>query len=269
MPESVTDRPTKAHEYIFLLTKSAKYFWDKAAAAEESTNRGSGNKKRKLAGEEQNARLNTHMGSSVPTEASPTRNLRSVWTIATQPWRGAHFATFPQAIPEKCIKAGSRAAGKRCDCDELIQTPLGSGPIEDPTMETGRAGMNRPRRTDEGRRPITRREQRGHAKQMRESQYREEMEGICGPAFEHYIRTDKSGARPLPPDILGDFTKRGWITPVASCKHPVEQADTILDPFFGAGTVGLVAEKLGRKWVGIDLNLDYCLMAFDRITGWG
>lgn len=151
MPESVTDRPTKAHEYLFLLTKSAKYFFDQEAVREPTENR----VVQKPAGWNQgNGRHDTINGryekDGTVAEISG-RNLRSVWTIATQPFPEAHFATFPEAIPEKCIKAGSKIG------------------------------------------------------------------------------------------------------------------DVVLDPFFGAGTVGLVAEKLNRKWIGIELNPEYCEMAKKRI----
>ena len=76
MPESVTDRPTKAHEYVFLLTKSARYYYDAAAIAEPSID--------------------------------DTRNARTVWSITTQPYKGAHFATMPPELARRCILAGSK-----------------------------------------------------------------------------------------------------------------------------------------------------------------
>ena len=117
--------------------------------------------------------------------------------------------------------------------------------------------MNRPRRADEGTRPITRREQRGHAEQLRGHEHRAEIEARCGSAFAHYIRTDRSGARPLPADILAWLDSHRWLTPVAPCTHPVESAGVVLDPFSGSGTTGLAAARHGRKYVGIDLNAEY------------
>lgn len=173
----------------------------------------------------------------------------------------SHFATFPPALITPCILAGCPAEGKRCDCDEVIATPTGEGPIDDPSAVVGRAGMSRPRRSGEGTRPITRREQRGHAEQMRVSPHREEMEAACGDAFAHYIRTDSSGARPLPADALADFTARGWLVEVPPCTHPVEPAGTVLDPFMGSGTTAAVARSLGRKCIGFELNADYIEIA--------
>ena len=105
MPESVTDRPTKAHEYVFLLTKSARYYYDPGAIAEEATVGARGSTftegKTGVCGMGRNSR-------AVRIE-SDTRNARTVWPIATQPFKGAHFATMPPALAERCIKAGTKA----------------------------------------------------------------------------------------------------------------------------------------------------------------
>lgn len=91
MPESVTDRPTRAHEYVFMLSKSASYFYDAGAIAEDAV---------------------SDVGK---------RNARDVWTIATQPFDGAHFATMPPALAERCVLAGSQIG------DEVLDPFLGSG----------------------------------------------------------------------------------------------------------------------------------------------
>ncbi|NUB25757.1 DNA-methyltransferase [Azospirillum brasilense] len=133
MPESVTDRCTKAHEYLFLLSKTDRYFFDAKAIAEpvsgdpeSSRNRWdakdyavpgqkpqkrvsrSGNKARKpgLARGCPNG-TGQNVCGSVPWEGS-TRNKRSVWSVATSPFPDAHFATFPPALIEPCVLAGSR-----------------------------------------------------------------------------------------------------------------------------------------------------------------
>lgn len=105
MPESVTDRPTKAHEYIFLLSKSERYYYDAAAIAEPAqlSNRVGLERERASMPDSMSPRLRGHFGSS------GTRNRRSVWTVATQPYTGAHFATFPEKLIEPCILAGSAA----------------------------------------------------------------------------------------------------------------------------------------------------------------
>ena len=112
MPESVTDRPTKSHEYLFLLAKSERYYFDADAVAERATYSGitgmdgSGFKDpQSFNGKHRDAKM---FGSRVAVEGpdSGRRNIRSVWTVATQPYPGAHFATFPPKLVEPCIKAG-------------------------------------------------------------------------------------------------------------------------------------------------------------------
>jgi len=273
MPESVTDRPTKAHEYVLLLSKNARYFYDAEAVKEPFTQQPKDKRKPGMQGGKfskvyREAQLEAQNGSrNVERTCGTGRNKRSVWNIATKPYKGAHFAVFPEALVEPCILAGSRVAGKRCDCDQLITTPLASGPAEDPTLETGRAGMNRVRRDGEGTRPITRREQRSYAEQMKASPHRNIIEDTCGPAFAHYIRTDKSGARPLPPVILEELLRCGWLADPGPCTCPEQPADLILDPFCGAGTTGVVALRLGRRFLGLELKPEYVELARDRIMG--
>jgi DNA modification methylase len=110
MPESVTDRPTKSHSYLFLFAKSARYYYDAEAIREEaganthSRGRGSSPKD-----ELEAATSGRHAGWGASTTAVlPYRNRRSVWTIATQPYPEAHFATFPEALVEPCILAGTK-----------------------------------------------------------------------------------------------------------------------------------------------------------------
>jgi DNA modification methylase len=110
MPESVMDRPTKSHEYLFLLAKSERYYYDAEAAAEDCISAGEsrGGGLKVSASNEQypagSAKQNLDRYGVTPL----TRNRRTVWTVATQPYSGAHFATFPPALIEPCILAGSR-----------------------------------------------------------------------------------------------------------------------------------------------------------------
>jgi len=100
MPESVTDRCTKAHEYIFLLSKSAKYFWDAEAIAEPAA----------YAGQDRGGSTNRYAqnAAGMDNRQYARRNKRSVWTVNPQPFPGAHFATFPPKLIEPCIKAGAK-----------------------------------------------------------------------------------------------------------------------------------------------------------------
>jgi len=114
MPESVRDRCTKAHESLFLLSKSPRYYFDAAAIVEESVEpRGPGNIRpvRALPGERETGDNANVRGSLHKIGARAVRNKRSVWSVATQPFSEAHFATFPVALIEPCILAGSPAGG--------------------------------------------------------------------------------------------------------------------------------------------------------------
>ena len=124
MPESVTDRPTKAHEYLFLLTKSARYFYDADAIKEpildSSRNRYNYTFRGKK-NEQLKAPDNPRAIVGVREVTAGGRNKRSVWTITTKPTPYAHFATFPRKLVEPCILAGSREG------DVVLDTFCGSG----------------------------------------------------------------------------------------------------------------------------------------------
>jgi DNA modification methylase len=114
MPESTTDRPTSAHEKIFLLSNSARYFYDAEAVREVAINEG------RVVSYDGSQKNTGHQNRTYPG-AKPRdievhgRNLRNVWTIATAPFSEAHFATFPPALIEPCIKAGCPAGGTVLD----------------------------------------------------------------------------------------------------------------------------------------------------------
>jgi DNA modification methylase len=113
MPESVTDRPTKAHEYLFLLSKSARYFYDADAVREDGAGcLDLGRMKRPEARLGEGGKWANDNGYR--EEAG--RNIRSVWTIATQPYPGAHFAVFPEALVVPCVKAGTSERGVCPEC---------------------------------------------------------------------------------------------------------------------------------------------------------
>lgn len=117
MPESVTDRCTKAHEYIFLLSKSARYFYDAEAVREENSETshtgGQYRNEWKYTPVKKNMKLSgMRVGVPIPRNG---RNKRSVWTVATKPYKGAHFATFPPKLIEPCILAGCPVGGTVLD----------------------------------------------------------------------------------------------------------------------------------------------------------
>jgi DNA modification methylase len=130
MPESVTDRPTKAHEYLFLLAKSERYYYDADAIAERALQP---NGDPALTGQVKRAILQDVSASTLGTnQGAETRNKRTVWSVATYPFEGAHFATFPRALIEPCILAGSRPG------DVVLDPFMGSGTTAQVSEHLGR-----------------------------------------------------------------------------------------------------------------------------------
>lgn len=149
MPESVTDRFTKAHEDLFLLTKSSRYYFDHEAVKEEAkTKPGASWAERKEAGATRgNVAFGDNVGAGTQRgvfgnnvshnlgAANGKRNRRSVWTVTTRPYKGAHFATFPPALIEPCILAGSRPG-------DMVLDPFGgSGTTAGVALKYGRHAM--------------------------------------------------------------------------------------------------------------------------------
>jgi DNA modification methylase len=117
MPESVTDRPTKSHEYLFLLTKAERYFFDAEAIKEADKGQPSGNGfAGRQGGSARVGPLSGGNGTAERFEPGTGRNARSVWTIATAPFSESHFAVMPPALAERCIKAGCPPGGTVLDC---------------------------------------------------------------------------------------------------------------------------------------------------------
>lgn len=226
MPESVKDRPARSHEYVFLLTKSERYFYDAAAVAEQRAElRGSGNLHRKVATQGQDARVNTHLGYNVPTPAGQTtRNLRSVWTIGTQPFKNAHFATFPEKLVEPCILAGTSAGGVCATCGMPFQRVYERREVFPSDAATGNEEV-RHDGGDRERAPV-------------------------GSGGGNVLAT-----RRVATDVF---------LPACRCP-PVPVPATVLDPFCGSGRAGIVAKQLGRDFIGIDLGASYVAMAQQAI----
>ena len=222
MPESVGDRPTKSHEQVFLLTKASRYFWDATAIAENSLRAGDipgggsgfiwygagGNNKDGLAA---NARV----------PVAPARNARSVWTIATEAFSEAHFATFPTELVRRCILAGTSAKGRCPACGarwaRVVETEFVKLRNRLPTRKSRQNGAD--------------------------------MADISSRDAMGYNRTMTCGWRPT-----------------CGCDAGEPIPCTVLDPFGGSGTTGLVAEALGRDAILIELNADYCAMAEHRLA---
>lgn len=222
MPESVTDRPTGAHEYLFLLSKSRQYFFDQEAVREVATSTDNSVRDR------DNTKLNNPPGrtrmNGLVTNGYHYRNVRSVWNIATQPFSGAHFATFPEKLVRRCVLAGTSEKGVCGEC--------GAAWVR--VIERSR-GLERDRTADEGL--------PGHMSGHGKSQ-------LSGRLHAQW-KTENS-------DRLA-----GW-QPSCKCAAPAIPA-TVLDPFSGSGTTGVMANKLGRNFIGIELNPQYVKMAERRL----
>jgi DNA modification methylase len=211
MPESVRDRCTKAHEYIFLLSKSERYYYDQEAIAEPCA---WGNGQRVVnVDTPKNAALGLKPTREYGHELEGGRNKRSVWEVTTSPFPEAHFATFPPALIEPCILAG---------CPEKCCAKCGA-----PWVRNTESGET----TGKGSKP-------GKPAHLTPQGYLREGKSRCGDAIKITLN---------------------W-SPYAGTNP-----GTVLDPFGGAGTTGLVADRLGRNAILIELNPEYAGMAQRRI----
>ena len=133
MPESVRDRCTKAHEYVFLLSKSERYYFDHEAMKEKAA-QPVGEQKQTGQHKSRNPKGNGASAKSTlgSNQGAEFRTRRSVWTVATRPYKGAHFATFPPALIEPCILAGSRPG------DTVLDPFMGSGTTAAVALQHGR-----------------------------------------------------------------------------------------------------------------------------------
>ena len=238
MPESVTDRPTSAHEKIYLLTKRAHYFYDADAVREEHVT-DAPNKLRDKSKEAYNESYpGGHFSEGARPEGNPAgRNLRNVWNIPTQAFPESHFATFPEELVRRCIAAGTSEHGVCGKCGKQWERvseipyddehPTYSNWLKLQECNTKYAGHKE-------------QDSRGHGSEV--SRYYKEVWNSKGS----------------PKQTLG------W-RPGCECNAGEPVGATVLDPFSGAATTGLVALKMGRRYIGIELNPAYNKIALDRI----
>lgn len=311
MPESVTDRPTRAHEYVFLLTKSARYFYDAAAVAEPAIateNRG-GNKKAQhlvkgpgaygdgfkdrwqpsgtrnrrtvweipdpaderaafgmyLANLAQrlmdagidSATIGAAMRQAEADNLAAYADRSTVWTIATQPYSGAHYATMPEALIEPCILAGSSArACEHCgaawvrvvergmpspDSDRPQQRRAAQLWIEKGLTDEHLVALRAVGMADTGKAQHT---MTGYGKNTPEAQ---RLADEAKAALGGYLREF----------LTGTASTTGFAPGCACPDNTGSAASAVLDPFGGSGTVGCVALRLQRRAVLIELNQAY------------
>ena len=221
MPESVKDRCTKAHEYIFLLSKSPKYYFDNEAIKEDGVIK-AGTKGAKGSKDRQNQKgVNARPPEYKIYDGK--RNKRSVWTITTKPFKGAHFATFPMDLIEPCVLAG---------CPEKICVDCGKPYIRQ--VESKRFKRNELPKDDPRYRPNT---------------YEGSYKDINGKADAGYTETKDLGLQKQ-----------------CDCETNETKAGTVLDPFAGSGTTGIVAVNHNRNAVLLELNEEYIEIAKERIN---
>jgi DNA modification methylase len=228
MPESVTDRPTKSHEYLFLMAKSERYYFDAEAVREPGT-RYEWNSQKFKGGD-----LTRHHGSTRGKEtADPEagRNLRTVWPIATEAYPGSHFATFPRKLVEPCIKAGTSEKGVCPTCGAPWERV-----VESERIRT-RPGLD--------------------------SKCYDRSTGEELAANDKPWASERVGNRD-PGRHISVKSTTGWAAGCECGRGPIPA--TVLDPFAGSGTTLVVANALGRRAVGLDLSREYLGLAANRIT---
>jgi len=232
MPESVTDRPTKSHEYVFLLAKRPRYFYDIDSIREPPTGR-TGTMRFWKKGMEGQAKGNRNDAERVmQKDGSIGRNRRTVWEIATQLMPDAHFATFPEALVKPCIMAGTSARGACPKC---------GAPWRRVVEREEDAGLARSAGGKADEQPETDR-----AKRL--GQRRNAARAAGGN------HTNPLGGR---------VTAR-W-EPTCTCGTEETVPCVVLDPFGGSGTVAKVARDLGRSSILIEINPEYVQIAKKRL----
>jgi len=248
MPESVTDRPTKSYEHIFLLTKSPTYFWDGDSIREpfvypdrEYRRETEYHKTFGLLKSGNRTTGGLHNGRKRYGDASKGRNVRDVWTIPTEPFSESHFAVFPQALVERCIKAGTSEKG----CCPKCGSPWIRVVKKSAASHKAETHSAYPSGSSVGRLALLRQAAR-----------------IAGA---EYCAAKKTvGWQPSCNCVgCGDIDFGGMDV---TNSYPTPIPCTVLDCFVGSGTTLLVAQRLGRNAIGIELNPKYCDMARKRTS---
>lgn len=233
MPESVRDRPTSATEKIYLLTKSSTYYFDSDAVrvkAIEGTDLGLLRGKTfsddpGVSWHAKSIRDRQAAGVDSRTAGSGTRNMWNYWLLSPDPYAEAHFATFPREIPRRAILAGTSERGVCGAC----------GAPHRRVVERGELVPDNP----------------------------DDVNGTMGGRYAEDLAGFSNRTNDIKPRHHYEQIHKGW-QPTCPCDAPTVPA-TVLDCFSGAGTTGLVAVQLGRRYIGLELNQEYIDMSLKRI----
>jgi DNA modification methylase len=268
MPESCLDRCTRSHEYVFMLSKNERYYYDSSAIAEPAVRAGDspgGNKKVDAS--------RNDSGRDMTVPVGQTRNRRDVWTIATQSFKGAHFATFPEKLVEPMILSGSSTKGCCPKCgagwtritrsvrlDSSLRAVYAKKGSKYLGVDRNSGQRRLAESTTAGRRTT------GKHDSPFQGPVTLGWRPTC-PCYDDRYRAEFPKARSTRKrsqrDAWGDWWKRVRRRPGKDDWSVVPAM--ILDPFLGSGTTCLVAQRLGRRSIGIELSLSYCSMAKNRI----
>jgi len=275
MPESVTDRCTSSHEYVFHLAKAETYFYDQEAIREPCQSGSSdirkmeeqrariGGKHKTLADPLSKANEATNIGQKRAVGNPAGRNRRDVWQINTEPCPLAHFAVMPTKLVELCIKASTSEYGVCGKCRVPWVRLVSRGAVVPCGHGTSRKAA------------YLVREGRGRSSENKSvfATGTTRTRGTvgwrpCCSCYDDRYRAEfpqaSSARKRWQRQRSGDWWRRARRRP-GKLTWPTVPA-VVLDPFAGSGTVGLVALRLGRRAILIDAKPEYCAMAQERVA---
>lgn len=241
MPESVKDRCTKSHEYIFLLSKSKKYFYDSEAIKEKALGIKSGNKKPQKGTDQKFS--HTKQGLlAAQQKVFHTKNKRSVWTVNPKPYAEAHFAVYPPELIEPCVLAGTSQGGCCSKCFEPYVRTTGR-----PCQQCGEI--------------IPTQGKECKACGFRNTEWLDERENNPEKRAGENNTIGSTTARKK--KIVSRSIVSTEYHATCDCKNAEQIPCTVLDPFGGSGTTAGVALKHRRNAILCELNNSY----FDLMAG--
>jgi DNA modification methylase len=230
MPSSVKDRFTVDYDPVFFFTKSKRYWFEQQFESNTTGTHARGGIKKGETADFKESSQATKIGgwNELPPTTNPLgRSKRSVWKIPTRSYKEAHFATFPPALIETPVKAG---------CPEMICKKCGTARKKIYEGRSNQAFNIRVRDVQKGRIKA----QEWRASEEEQAKYQEK----------YYAKEERKEFK----GYTDCGCSAGWTSGI------------VLDPFMGSGTTAVVAETLGRRWIGIELNPKYITIARRRLT---